>query len=91
MQSASSGGLPDPLEFIRDRIHNDASLEISSVYHLATLITSLCTAFVDQCTADLPDGSESFLQIFANAIGIEVYGLSLRPRKYPADRVMNLE
>ncbi|KIW69180.1 hypothetical protein PV04_05073 [Phialophora macrospora] len=69
--NGTAKGLPDALEFIRDRIHNDGNLELNTVYHLATLITSLCTSFVDECTAEPSASSETFLQIFANAIGIE--------------------
>jgi hypothetical protein len=67
------------LEFIRDRIHNEGNLELNSVYHLATFITSLCTSFVDKCTAEPSASSETFLQIFANAIGIEVSSQAPRP------------
>ncbi|ETI25182.1 hypothetical protein G647_04555 [Cladophialophora carrionii CBS 160.54] len=70
-ETDTNSGPPDVLEFVRDRIHSDVNLELNSVYHLATFITTLCTAFVDECTAEPSTSPETFLQIFANAIGIE--------------------
>lgn len=70
--ASHSEQVPDVLDFIRNRVHKATNSELKTVYHLATLITSTCTSFVDKCVAELPEqGPESFLQIFANAIGIE--------------------
>ncbi|RDL39424.1 uncharacterized protein BP5553_03764 [Venustampulla echinocandica] len=55
---------------IRLHIHEDTRPEISSIYHLATVITSLCAGFIEDCHASLPDGPESFLHMFSGSISI---------------------
>ncbi|KAH6694848.1 hypothetical protein BKA61DRAFT_256314 [Leptodontidium sp. MPI-SDFR-AT-0119] len=57
------------LEQIRTHIHEDTRPQISSIYHLATIITSHCVRFVEECQARIPGGNESFLQMFSSSIG----------------------
>ncbi|KAL1967139.1 hypothetical protein VTN77DRAFT_3430 [Rasamsonia byssochlamydoides] len=61
---------PELLDKIRSHIHEEMRPQISSVYHLATLITSVCVGFVEDCHARLPDGPESLFHMFASLIGI---------------------
>jgi hypothetical protein len=56
---------------IRRHIHEDARPQISSVYHLATIIASLCAAEVENYFVD-KQGSESFLHMFASSIATVV-------------------
>ncbi|OAP61529.1 hypothetical protein AYL99_03732 [Fonsecaea erecta] len=60
---------------ISKHVSEDHKPPIRNVYHMAALITSFCTDFVDQCKVK-PDGRrgsstlESFLHVFANSIGV---------------------
>jgi hypothetical protein len=60
----------DLLGKILQHIEKDARPRISSVYHLATMITGFCVSFVEDCHDALGHGpKESFLQMFASSIG----------------------
>jgi hypothetical protein len=61
----------DLLDKIRKHIH-DTRPEISSVYHLATIITSLCVGYVEQCKGTLPGCQDTLLHMFSSSIGIVV-------------------
>ncbi|KAG4442795.1 hypothetical protein IFR05_001741 [Cadophora sp. M221] len=58
------------LEQIRTHIHEDTRPQISSIYHLATIITSHCVRFVEECQARIPGGNESLLQMFSSSVGM---------------------
>ncbi|KAH8810868.1 hypothetical protein F5884DRAFT_261802 [Xylogone sp. PMI_703] len=60
----------DLLSRIRSHIHEERRPEISSIYHLASIITCLSVGLVEHCQAELPDGFESFFQIFTSSIAI---------------------
>lgn len=63
------------LDRIRGHINDDTHPQISSVYHLATLITSLCVKFVEECQLESKD---SLLHTFASSIGTVVSTVYLR-------------
>lgn len=69
-QDTESSQRSELLDKIRSHIHEDMRPQISSVYHLATIITSMCVGFVEDCHARLPDGPDSLLHMFASSIGI---------------------
>lgn len=71
-QDTESSQRSELLDKIRSHIHEDMRPQISSVYHLATIITSMCVGFVEDCHARLPDGPDSLLHMFASSIGIVV-------------------
>jgi hypothetical protein len=62
----------DLLYKIRQHIQKDARPQISSVYHLATLITTFCVGFVEDCYAGEVNNKESFLRMFSSSIGAVV-------------------
>ncbi|KAF2456943.1 hypothetical protein BDY21DRAFT_379872 [Lineolata rhizophorae] len=58
------------LEEIRKQIDNeDIGKHMTSVFHMATVITNVCAGFMDVRKAKLKHGEESMLDMFANSIG----------------------
>jgi hypothetical protein len=57
------------LATIRSHIQNEVRPQIYSVYHMAVLIMSICSNFIESCFVA---GSDSILHTFANSIGIVV-------------------
>lgn len=57
---------------IRKHIHAERRPQISTVYNLAMIISSLCVGYVEQCKADLDYCKDSFLYMFASSIGVAV-------------------
>ncbi|KAG9239188.1 hypothetical protein BJ875DRAFT_449161 [Amylocarpus encephaloides] len=60
----------DLLDTIRTHIRAERRPQISSVYHLVTMITSLCVGYVEHCRADLENCKDSFLHMFVSSIRI---------------------
>lgn len=67
-ESKKKGGV-ELLDRIREHIKGDTRPQISSVYHLAIVITSLCVRFVEECQLESKD---SLLHTFASSIGTVV-------------------
>jgi hypothetical protein len=62
----------DLLNKIRTHIHDESRPLITSVYHLATIITSFCISHVEDCKALFGSYEDTLLDMFANSIGILV-------------------
>lgn len=62
----------DLLYKICQHIQKDARPQITSIYHLAILVTSFCVGFVEDCYAGEVNNKESFLRMFSSSIGAVV-------------------
>lgn len=64
----------DLLDRIRHHIHTERRPQISSVYHLATIVASKCVSHIEHCKATAGDNADGLLDMFADSIGLAVSG-----------------
>jgi hypothetical protein len=57
---------------IRSHIQDEVRPQIYSVYHMAVLIMSICSDFIESCPVETDAGPEPLLHTFASSIGIVV-------------------
>jgi hypothetical protein len=71
----------DLVNTIRKHIHAERRPQISSVYHMATIIASLCACYIEDCKAGPKDAEDNLLDMFADSIGLAVSDIHYASRR----------